>query len=132
MNAGFSYECISFLQAAATGAISAAVYIFLRSVRRTGGKALAAVCDALFWAVFLTVWSFMTFVFTKGLFRAYELLGLILGGFICFSVFGATLNVIFDKIIKIFSLILKYLLTAGRFLYKMIVSVFSRIFKRKD
>lgn len=122
MGESLAYECRAFLQAAAAGAATAVLYSLMMAVRRAfGSKAAAAVSAACFWIGFLFVWFYMTFSYTKGYFRAYEFLGLGLGTVITALAFGGFTGFIFDKIIYFFILILKYLLTPARFLYKILL-----------
>ena len=123
MHESFSYEYISFLQAVVTGAASALFYTFLHSVRGAFPQSRTAknIADIIFWPVFLAIWFFMTFMFTKGYFRIYEFAGIIIGCMLYKLLLEKAFEYIFNKIIKFFILIFKYLLTPPLFLYKILV-----------
>ena len=93
-----------------------------------------AVSDVLFCAVSMFFIVACVWNFNSGIFRFYEIIGLILGGVFYFSLLSKWILKLFlfiiKNILKFVKLILKILLTPPLFLYKILVVPIQRCIKK--
>lgn len=96
----------------------------IRTVLKTG-SVITSITDVLFCVLAMFCSLACVWNVNNGIFRAYELIGLILGGVFYFLLLDRWIFKIFllitENILKFVRLIFKILLTPPRFLYKILV-----------
>lgn len=116
-----------FLVMAVCGAGISIFFDFLRSWRIAlkSGAAVTVICDIVFVLISFPAAAGCVWNFAGGEFRFYEILGLMLGAVLYFSVFSRLMLRIFlfitKEFLKITAFILKILLTPLLFLYKILL-----------
>ena len=94
---------------------------------------VVAVSDALFCASALFISAACVWNFNDGAFRAYEVIGLLLGGIFYFLLVSRWILKLFlliiENILKFVRLIFKILLTPSRFLYKILIVPLRKRYK---
>lgn len=113
------------------------VFDLFRAVRMAikAGNAVTAVSDVLFCAVAMFCAVACVWNINSGIFRFYELIGLILGGIFYFLLLSKWILKLFlfiiENILKFVRLIFKILLTPPLFLYKILVVPIQKSIRNK-
>lgn len=126
MEVSISKEAFVFLSSCLTGGIVVFVYDLFRMIRRAsaGAFVMIHIQDGLFWLIAFGIIFFSVLHINNGTLRMYELVGVLLGGFLYKLMLSKLITDIlywlltfFSKFFKIF---LKILLTPIRFAYNII------------
>ncbi len=117
-----SRETAVFLIMIVCGAALSALFDLFRAARMAAKQGTVAVnvSDTVFWIVAAFALTACVWNFNGGIFRFYEVVGVILGCVFYFLILKLFLLII-KNILKFAGLILKILLTPWRFLYKILV-----------
>lgn len=123
-----SQEAEIFFWSFLCGVIIMTVYDFLSVPRRSHFSVLICnVFDASFVVIASAVMFFVIFSVANGCVRAYEFIGVFLGGILYKITLGKVMPLVFFKIINaismIFSKIFIFLLTPIKFMYKIVYSI---------
>lgn len=118
------------------GAAGGAVFDLFRAVRKSFGANMltTSLGDILFWFIISAGITAVIFSVNSGQIRWFEIIGIALGGILYFlllsSLVMSVMGFVFKIFIKIFSTILKFVLTPIFFLYKMIKRPFCWLIKK--
>jgi len=126
-----THELYSFAYVVIACCIACVVFDFFSELLSTFrmGTVASCVLDVIFW-IFIIAFMWMSLISSNdGRLRLYQILGGILGCFLYFFSLRFIVSLIFKNIFKFIRFILKILLTPVRFLYKILVRVFLKIWK---